>query len=60
MSNIELKRSFVHDMYKGKSSWQKRVKKMSDSQIVAIYMKHYQVPKAKDAKRNLDNDPTLF
>lgn len=60
MSDIERKRSFVHDMYKGKSAWKKRVKKMSDSQIVAIYIKHHQVPKTKTAKRNLDKNNPPF
>lgn len=59
MSDIELKRTFVHNMYQGEG-WKKRVKKMGDSQILAIYMKNHQVPKAKDAKRNLGKDTPPF
>jgi hypothetical protein len=59
MTDIELKRAFVRDMYRG-WSWKERVMKMSDAQIVAIYLEKHQFPKAKAAKRDLDNDPPLF
>lgn len=59
MTDIELKRAFVRDMYRG-WSWKERVMKMSDAQIVAIYTKRHQVPKAKDAKRDLDKDNQPF
>lgn len=33
------KRQYVYDLYDG-PKWKKRVEKMSDDQIVAIYLKH--------------------
>lgn len=38
MSDIERKRAFVGEMYPG-PGWKKKVRKMSDAQIFAIYMR---------------------
>ena len=38
MSEIELKRSFVSDLYPG-ARWRRRVRRMSDAQVVAIYLR---------------------
>lgn len=59
MIDIELKRDFVRNMYY-KSTWKKRVDRMDDAQIVAIYIRKHQAPKAKEAKRNLDKDNPPF
>ncbi len=59
MIDIELKRDFVLNMYPGQA-WKKRVRKMSETQIVAIYMKNHQVSKVQTAKRNLDYDNPPF
>lgn len=58
MTDIELKRAFVRDMYRG-WSWKERVMKMRDEQIMAIYIKEHQVPQAKDAKRSLEKNEQL-
>ncbi len=55
MSDIEVKRDFVRNMYGSK--WKKRVDKMSNEQIVAIYIhsKRY-LERHKEAKRTLKKD----
>lgn len=55
MTDIERKRDYVTKLYKG-DAWRKRVKKMSDSQVIAIYLKHQAVPKVQETKRNLGQD----
>lgn len=42
MTDIELKRAWVGQMYPGKK-WKREVSRMPDSQIVAIYMRENRV-----------------
>jgi len=39
MTNADQKRSYVCDLYPG-SNWKKKVERMPDDQITAIYLKH--------------------
>lgn len=49
MSDIAKKRAYVYDMYNGRG-WHKKVEKMSDAQIVAIYLREQaKADKAKAA-----------
>jgi hypothetical protein len=59
MSDIELKRTIVQNLYEGEA-WRQRVKTMSDSQIVAIYMKYYKTSKTKEAMSNMKKDNPPF
>jgi len=63
--NEEQKRAYVSDLYDG-PKWKKRVKKMSDDQVTAIYLKHQrdgQMPEEEpedidlDLDLDLDDDP---
>lgn len=38
MSDIEVKRAFVAELYSG-PRWKKQVRKMPESQVIAIYMR---------------------
>lgn len=61
MTDIEMKRAFVEDLYNG-PSWKRRVKKMSDGQIVAIYIREQEKkgePK-KHKKEESTDDPPPF
>lgn len=60
MIDIDKKRQFVADLYPGEG-WKKKVKRMPDSQIIAIYMseKDKQDPKPKKPKESGD-DGTPF
>jgi hypothetical protein len=40
MSDIALKRAYVSDMYPGKN-WKHKVDRMSDEQVIAIYLKNH-------------------
>lgn len=48
MTDIEQKRAFVGEMYPGEG-WKSKVRKMSDAQIFAIYMRE---------QHKLNNHPT--
>jgi len=39
MTNADQKRAYVSDLYHG-SNWKKKVERMLDDQITAIYLKH--------------------
>jgi hypothetical protein len=58
MSDIEKKRAFVYDMYPGKG-WHAKVKKMSDAQIVAIYLKHQSEPQPQHEEKPDDDSDTI-
>lgn len=55
MPPIEVMRQFVHDMYKGER-WKKRVARMPDEQVTAIYLKKHQVPKTQEVKKKSEPD----
>lgn len=38
MSDIEVKRAFVADLYPGQG-WKKKVRQMPESQVIAIYIR---------------------
>lgn len=44
MSEIEMKRSYVADLYPG-PRWKEKVRKMPDAQIIAIYLRETSKPK---------------
>jgi hypothetical protein len=53
------KRQFVSDLYSG-HKWKKRVEKMSDDQVVAIYLKSQQnEPIPEDTHSELDGFPEV-
>ena len=55
MPDMEEMRGFVHDLYPG-PRWWRRVKNMSDAQVIAIYMREQNKkdPQPKD-KESGDN-----
>lgn len=59
MSDIENKRQFVMDLYPG-PNWKARVKKMSDSQVVAIYLREANKTKKVDMPKESGSDPAPF
>lgn len=46
MSDIERKRAFVYDLYPGRG-WHKRVDRMPDSQVVAIFLREHNKAETK-------------
>jgi hypothetical protein len=59
MSDIERKRSFVYDLYPGKH-WHDRVKRMSDAQILAIYLRNQNQPHHDSEEKPDDDNPIPF
>lgn len=62
MTHIDEMRDFITSLYPG-PKWKKKVKKMSDAQVTAIYMREQNNPKAKKKrKRNKEsgNDDIPF
>ena len=57
MTDIELKRQWVSGMYSS-LKWRKKVKKMSDSQVVAIYLREHgkERPSGKPPKEDKQDD----
>lgn len=53
MSDIERKRAFVYDLYSGRG-WKKKVAKMSDAQVVAIFLREQE--KAANKTKEDDQD----
>ena len=53
----EAKRSFVASLYPGRN-WKKRVSKMSNSQVLAIYFK--EMNKRKEPKKENKDDDIPF
>jgi len=51
----EAKRSFVASLYPGKG-WKKKVSKMSDAQVLAIYFKEKDKDRKKPEKEKQDDD----
>lgn len=51
----EAKRSFVASLYPGKG-WKKKVSKMSDSQVLAIYFKEQNKDRKEPKKEKQDDD----
>lgn len=59
MIEIEKKRSFVSDLYPG-TRWRRRVRRMSDDQVIAIYLrettKEASKPPDKPKEKEKDDD----
>lgn len=55
----DIERQIVSDMYPG-ADWKKKVKKMSDAQVLAIYFKEKDKPKKKPKKPKRDSDDIPF
>lgn len=56
MTDAERKRAYVSDLYSGKG-WKHKVSKMSDDQIVAIYLKHQNDGKEPEAYSEPELEP---
>lgn len=54
MSDLERKRSFVADLYPGRG-WKKRVARMSDAQVLAIYLRQQTRP-TEDTSEESEDD----
>lgn len=59
MSDISLKRSYVSDMYSGKN-WKHKVDRMSDEQVIAIYLKSHDGELPTHAEENVSDDQVDF
>lgn len=59
MSDIEMKRAFVSDLYPG-PNWKKKVKGMPDDQVVAIYLRESSKPPKNDKPKESGNDDIPF
>lgn len=62
MSDIALKRTYVSDMYSGKN-WKHKVDRMSDEQVIAIYLKHTndgEVPAAYSDSEHVSDEQVDF
>jgi hypothetical protein len=58
MSDIEKKRGFVYDLYPYKG-WHRKVNKMSDAQILAIYLREQNKAKEKPREETKDNGDSI-
>lgn len=58
MDEIEQKRAFVADLYPG-PGWKQKVKKMPDSQVIAIYLREQGKPH-NDKPKEGENDDIPF
>jgi hypothetical protein len=60
MTDIEAKRDYVSKMY-DRPGWKRQVRKMSDSQIVAIYLRELAKgeEKPKKPKESDDGEPSF-
>jgi len=60
MSDIQLKRTFVYEMYSGRG-WKAKVNRMSDAQIIAIFLREQKkILEAQAEKDADDEDPIPF
>lgn len=60
MSNIHQKRAFVASLYQS-PNWKKRVERMADEQVVAIYLRaKSEAQKPEPKKESEPDDLTLF
>jgi hypothetical protein len=54
MSDIEVKRAYVADLYPG-PGWKKKVQRMPDAQVIAIYLREHDKPKQAKPKESKAN-----
>jgi hypothetical protein len=60
VTDIEMKRAFVADLYNG-PSWKRRVRGMSDGQVIAIYFREQEKKgEPKKHKKESTDDPPPF
>jgi hypothetical protein len=59
MTDMEMKRAFVAEMYPGEG-WQKKVRKMSDKQVFAIFMREQHKAKKEEPKKESNSDEFPF
>lgn len=59
MSDIEVKRAYVADLYPG-PQWKKKVKTMPEPQVIAIYLRETSKPKQNDKPKESGNDDIPF
>lgn len=59
MSDIQIKRAFVYDLYPGKG-WHRKVNKMSDAQVAAIYLRKQQEANDNSEEKNDDGSDIPF
>jgi hypothetical protein len=60
MTEIEMKRAYVADLYPGQR-WKEKVQKMSDAQVIAIYLREQEHPhNENDKPKESSNNETLF
>lgn len=55
MSDVEAKRAFVASLYSGER-WKRQVRKMSDAQVVAIYMREHNKPQRNKPKQKKESN----
>lgn len=57
MSDIDRKRAYVYEMYSG-PSWKGKVNRMTDAQIIAIFLREQN--KATETKSKEDSDDEVI
>lgn len=55
-SSVDHERKWVGELYPGRG-WKKKVSKMSDSQILAIYIREHQKPSKPKPKQDKESNP---
>lgn len=56
--DINIMRQEVAAMYPG-PKWKRRVSKMADDQVTAIYLKKIQAPKVEETKQDKKDEPDI-
>lgn len=56
--DIEIKRTYVADLYPG-PRWKEKVKKMSDAQVIAIYLREHERPHKENDKPKESGDDDI-
>lgn len=59
MSDVESKRAFIAELYSG-PGWKRRVKNMTDNQVIAIYFREVDKPHDPKSKQESTDDPPPF
>jgi hypothetical protein len=54
--DMEAKRAWVGELYPGEP-WKRKVAKMPDAQVFAIYMREHNKPHKQPPKENTDDPP---
>lgn len=55
-NDIMMKRTFVTDLYPGNSNWAKKVRNMSDLQVIAIYLRNKDNPPKNNKPKESEGD----